>query len=179
MTNEQTLVLIKPDGVQRNLAGEILSRFESAGLKINAMKMIQASDKLAEAHYPLDEEWALSVYNKTKAVYEKLGKEFGYKDHIEHGKTIQSWLINFLKEGPVIAMVLEGPNSIELVRKMVGATEPKQASSGTIRGDFASTESYTTADKEKRALRNLIHASDSIENAQKEIALWFSKEEIH
>ena len=177
--NEKTLVLIKPDGVQRSLIGKITSRFEDSGLKIRAMKMVHASEEQARKHYPLDKEWAKSVYEKTKKVYDKEGKPLEYRDHMHLGETIQSWLIKFLKESPIIAMVLEGPHSVELTRKIIGSTEPRQAAPGTIRGDFASVESYMLADSKKRVLRNLIHASDSVENAKREIETWFSQEEIH
>lgn len=176
---ERTLVLLKPDAVQRSLAGKIISRFEDSGLKIVAMKMVWCDEKQALNHYPLDEEWAKNVFEKTKKAYDKENKKMEYKDHIDLGKTIQSWLTTFLKEGPIVALVIEGPHSIELVRKMVGATEPRQAIPGTIRGDYASIESYSLADNKKRVLRNLIHASDTLENANKEIKVWFKDEEIH
>jgi nucleoside-diphosphate kinase len=179
MDKEKTLVLIKPDGVQRSLSGKIISRLEDSGLKIKAMKMVQADENLALEHYPLDEEWAKNVYEKTKKVYDEEGKKLEYKNHMDMGKTIQSWLCNFIKEGKIIAMVLEGPHAIELVRKIVGHTEPRQAAPGTIRGDFASIESYAIADKNKRVLRNLIHASDSTDNAKREISVWFKNDEIH
>lgn len=179
MVIEQSLVLLKPDSVKRNIIGKIISRIEDTGLKICAMKMIWADEKLAEKHYFLDEEWAKNIFNKTKAVYDKEGKIFPYKDHLDIGKTIQKWNMDFLREGPVIALVVEGPHAIELIRKIVGHTEPRQALPGTIRGDFASIESYAVADNKKRVTRNLIHASDSKENAQREIALWFFPYEIH
>ncbi|MBS3089755.1 nucleoside-diphosphate kinase [Candidatus Pacearchaeota archaeon] len=177
--NEQSLVLIKPDGVRRALVGKIISRFEEAGLKILAMKMLVAEKFLAENHYQLDETWAQNVYAKTKNSYEKDGKKFPYKSALEYGRTIQSWNMKFLCEGPVIALVIEGPHAIEIIRKMIGSTEPRQAPPGTIRGDFAAIESYAVADSKRRVLRNLTHASDSPENARREIALWFKPEEIH
>jgi nucleoside-diphosphate kinase len=179
MTHEQTLVLLKHDAIQRNLVGKIITRFEETGLKLIGMKMVWANHQLGENHYPLEENWAKSVFEKTKKVYDENKKPFPYKTHIEHGKTIQSWLITFLKEGPVIALILEGPHAIEIVRKHVGTTEPRQSAPGTIRGDFAMVESYTNADKKQRTLRNLIHASDTLENAKREISLWFKPEEIH
>ena len=179
MVMEKTLVLLKPDTVQRGIMGKILTRFEDAGLKVIAMKMIQANAELAEKHYALDEEWAKNVFNKTKASYEKDGKELEYKDHMEMGKTIQGWNMDFLQEAPVIALVLEGPHAVELIRKMLGATEPRSAAPGTIRGDFATVESYALADQKKRVARNLVHASDSPENAQREIQTWFSTSELH
>ncbi len=179
MVMEKTLVLLKPDTLQRNLVGKIISRIEDIGLKILAMKMVLADEKKAIEHYPLDEEWAKNVFEKTKKAYEKEGKVIEHKNHIELGKSIQKWLSNFITEGPIVAMVVEGPHAIELVRKIVGSTEPRQALPGTIRGDFASTESYSVADSNKRVLRNLIHASDSPENAQREIKVWFTDAEIH
>jgi nucleoside-diphosphate kinase len=177
--DERTLILIKPDGVKRGISGKIISRFEDAGLKIIAMKMVWADKELAKNHYFLDEEWAKSVYQKTKDNYEKEKKSFPYKNHMEIGERIQGWNINFLVEGPVIAIVLEGAHAVELVRKIVGNTEPRSSAPGTIRGDFASVESYPGADAKKRVLRNLVHASDSVENAKREINLWFSPEELH
>lgn len=176
--NEQTLVLIKPDGVRKNLSGKIIARFEEAGLKIKAVKLIQASQELVANHYPLDEEWAKSVFAKTKTAYEKLGKPMKFSSHLKLGKEIQSRLQKFLLEGPVIALVVEGDNAIEKVRNLIGHTEPKQAAPGTIRKDFAPDESYEVADKEKRALYNLVHASDSKETAKREISLWFNQKEL-
>ena len=179
MVIENTLVLMKPDAVQRNVVGKILSRFEDAGLKLVGMKMVWASEELAKKHYHLDEAWAKNVYEKTSAVYLKSGKPMPYKNHMDMGKTIQSWNVSFLREGPVIALVLEGPHAVEIIRKMIGHTEPRQAMPGTIRGDFAVVESYVLADVKQRVTRNLIHASDSPENAEKEIKLWFDNEELH
>ena len=179
METEKTFVLIKPDGVIRSLTGKIISRFEEAGLKIIGMKMLKADKKLAQKHYPLDEEWAKKVFEKTKSANEKEGRQFPYKDPIEFGSLIQSWNINFLQESPVIAIALEGPHAIEIIRKMIGPTEPKQASPGTIRGDYAMFESYEIANSKSRVLRNLVHASDSKETAEKEISLWFKDSEIH
>jgi len=179
MVQERSLVLIKHDGILRNLVGKIIQRIEDIGLKITAMKMLWADEKLAENHYFLDEKWAKDVYEKTKKTREAAGDPFPFKDPIAYGKMIQDWNKNFLKEGPVIAMVIEGPHVVEIVRKIVGSTEPRQASPGTIRGDFAMIESYALANDKGRVLRNLIHASDSKENAEREIKLWFAKSEIH
>lgn len=179
MVVEQTLILLKPDTVQRGIVGKIITRLEDAGLKIVGIKMVWASEDLAKKHYHVEEEWAKKLFEKTLAGYQREGKPMPYKNHDELAKTIQSWNMSFLREGPVIAMVIEGPHSVELVRKMVGSTEPRQAAPGTIRGDFASIESYALADKKKRVLRNLIHASDSAENAKREISLWFDNKELH
>jgi nucleoside-diphosphate kinase len=175
---EKTLILLKHDSVSRGLVGKIISRFEDIGLKITAMKMLLPDEELAKNHYFLDEEWARNVFDKTKAGYEKDNKPFPYKSHMELGKQIQNWNMNFLREGPIIAMILEGPHAVEIVRKLVGSTEPKSSPPGTIRGDFAMMESYSVADAKSRVLRNLIHASDSVKSADREIALWFHPKEI-
>ena len=176
---EKTLILIKHDGVVRGLIGKIIERIENTGLKIVAMKMIWADETLAKKHYKLDEEWAKKLFERTKTTHEKEGKPFKFKDHMEFGSLIQKWNMTFLREGPVIAIVTEGPHAIEIVRKIVGHTEPRQAMPGTIRGDFASVESYELSNENQRVLRNLIHASDSPSNAEHEIALWFSPNELH
>ena len=143
MVIEKTLVLIKPDGVVRGLIGEILSRFEKTGLKIIGMKMVWADEKLAKEHYKLDETWAKGMYERTKKTKEAENQPFPYKDHMEYGTMIRDWNAEFLQEGPVIAFVLEGPHAVEIVRKMIGSTEPRQAPPGTIRGDYAMIESYS------------------------------------
>ena len=176
---EKTLVLIKPDAVSRGLIGKIIGRIEDIGLKIIAMKMIWSDNNLAEKHYFLDESWAKNVYDKTKKTRESAGEPFPFKDHMEYGKMIQSWNINFLKECPVIALIAQGPHAVEIIRKIVGSTEPRQATPGTIRGDYAMVESYALANDKGRVLRNLIHASDAPESAEREIALWFQKHELH
>ncbi|MEM4648238.1 MAG: nucleoside-diphosphate kinase [Candidatus Pacearchaeota archaeon] len=149
---QRTLVLLKPDAIRRGLVGKIIQRFEDAGLKIVAMKMQWIDKKHADKHY------------------EDLGKRKGEK--------IKQRMIDFLTSGPVIAMVLEGIEAVEVVRKIVGGTEPKTALPGTIRGDFAHL-SIEYANKKGKAVPNLIHASDSLENAEKEIKLWFNSKEIH
>lgn len=179
MAQERTLVLIKPDGVVRSLVGEILTRFEKTGLKVIGIKMVWADEALAKKHYILEESWAKNVFEKTKKTRETEGQPFPYKDHMEYGGMIQKWNATFLREGPVVALILQGPHAVEIVRKMVGTTEPRQAAPGTIRGDYAMIESYTLANDKNRVLRNLVHASDSAETAEREIAIWFTKTEIH
>lgn len=149
---ERTLVLLKPDAVQRALSGRIIQRFEDVGLKIIGMKMVQASREHAATHYA----------------------DVG----VRRGAKILEQNVNFLQEGPVVALVLEGIQAIELVRKMVGSTESKAAQPGTIRGDF-SHQSYAYADANNQVIKNLIHASSSQEDAAKEIALWFTKDELY
>ena len=135
---ERTFVMIKPDGVQRRLIGKVIQRFEESGLKIVAMKFLSVSNKLAEKHY-----------------------------EVHKGKNFYDGLIKYITSGPVLAMVLEGENAIEKVRKMVGATDPQKSMAGTIRGDFAQDIG-----------RNIIHASDGKETAKKEISLWFKDDEL-
>ncbi len=179
MIHEQTLVLIKPDAVQRQLIGEIIKRFEENQLKVCALKMIHPNEELAKKHYPLDEEWCKSAFEKTKKSAQEEKRTLGFSNHIEFGEILQNWLVNFITESPVIAIIIKGPNAINSVRDIVGATEPCKAISGTIRKDFASDESYEKANSVGRALRNLIHASDSIENAKREIQVWFKEHEVY
>jgi nucleoside-diphosphate kinase len=174
---ERTLVLIKPDGVQRGLVGEILSRFERCGLKVIGMKMVYPNEKLAGDHYIADEDWLNTVGEKAKDAYKKQGVTVT-KTNKEIGLQIRDQLIKYLVMSPVVAFVLEGHNAVKHVRKIVGATSPGDATPGTIRGDY-SFDSYALADKKKRPIQNLIHASGEVHEAEREIGLWFKKEEIH
>lgn len=146
---ERTLVLIKPEGVQRHLVGKIIQRFEDAGLKIVGMKQVWINGEFAQKHYS-----------------EHVGKSF-YQNLEKH-----------ITEGPVIAFVLEGPNAVENVRKIVGTTEPKSSPPGTIRGDFAHI-SFEHADSNGKPIKNVVHASGNPEEAKKEISLWFNDYELH
>ena len=157
---EKTLVLIKPDGVQRGLVGEIIKRFENTGLKIVGMKMVWTDENFARKHYRED----LDV--KYKEVKEKYGKD------------VRKELVEYLKEGPVIAIALEGVDSIKIVRKLVGSTYPSESIPGTIRGDFAHI-SKNYANEKDIMVRNLIHASGDESDAKIEVALWFKPEELH
>jgi nucleoside-diphosphate kinase len=178
---EQTLVMLKPDCVQRALCGEVISRFERAGLKIIAMKMVKPDRALVSRHYPSDAKWLSVVGGKTLESYQKYGidpkKELGMTDPVEIGKTVKGWLVDFICSSPVIAMVLEGNHAVENVRKIVGSTLPLVAVPGTIRGDYA-VDSPDLANARKRPIRNLIHASGSLDEAKFEIGLWFTKKEI-
>ena len=174
---EKTLVLIKPDGVQRGLVGEILERFERVGLKITAIKMVHASREDVDEHYALTEEWMRGVFEKAKTKYEALGQSFPFADHIAYGTEIKNGLVDFLKSSPIIAMVLEGEQAVSLVRKLVGVTEPASALPGTIRGDFA-LDSYALSNTQGRPIRNLIHASGTVDEAAREIPVWFTETEL-
>ncbi len=175
---EKTLVLIKPDGVQRGLIGEIIGRFERAGLKLIAMKMVHASHEDVDRHYALTEEWMKAVYEKAKAKYEANGEPFPFPDHIAYGTDIKNGLVTFLKSAPIVALVLEGEMAVSLVRKLVGATEPASSAPGTIRGDL-SHDTYALSNAQNRPLRNLIHASGNVEEANNEIKIWFTDVELY
>lgn len=172
---ERTLILIKPDGVQRGLVGEILVRFEKRGMKIVGMKMVHINREFAEKHYPKD--MARMFGKKTLEGI----KEFGLntnRSEKELGEKTWDDLINFITESPVVAMVLEGVHAVKNVRAMVGSTSPHEALPGTIRGDYAHA-SMTYSSVTGTGGRNVVHASGSVEDAKREIALWFRPEELH
>ena len=175
---EKSLVLIKPDGVQRGLVGEIVGRFERAGLKLTAIKMVHPETEDVDKHYALTEEWMKGVYDKAKAKYDAAGEKFPYADHVAYGTEIKKELMDFLVSAPVIAMVWEGDAAVALVRKLVGATEPAGAAPGTIRGDLAH-DNYALSNGQNRPLRNLIHASGNVAEAANEIKVWFSDTELY
>jgi nucleoside-diphosphate kinase len=174
---EQTLVLLKPDAVQRGIIGEIITRFERCGLKIIAMKMVYPDKELAGAHYADDEAWLVSVGEKTLSSYAKKGLPLP-RTALEHGKLVRQQLISFITMSPIVALVLEGANAVAHVRKVVGTTAPSDAPAGTIRGDY-SFETYQLADLLGRPIQNLIHASGAADEAKREIAIWFKPEELH
>jgi nucleoside-diphosphate kinase len=174
---ERTLVVVKPDGIQRALIGEIVQRYERLGLKLVALKMLVPTEKMIEEHYLLDPNWKKNVGEKAIQSYEKKGEVPPSSDPIEVANLVVERLKKYMTSGPVIAMVWEGGHAVELVRKITGGTEPRSASIGTIRGDFV-VDSYQMADADNRAIRNLIHASGSVPEAEKEIPHWFSKNEI-
>lgn len=153
-TIERTLIILKPDTVQRGLVGEIITRFEKVGLKLVGMKMVSPD----RDHY---------YYH-----YEDIGKMVSRR-----GKEVFDMTLDVMMSGPVIAVVLEGIEAASLVRKMVGATEPKSSEPGTIRGDY-SHMSYAHADANGVGIPNIIHASGDAEEAKQEIAHWFSGQEL-
>ncbi|MCH7850949.1 MAG: nucleoside-diphosphate kinase [Nanoarchaeota archaeon] len=150
---EQTLVLVKPDGVARGLIGEVIKRFEQRGLKIVALKLVKIDMDTAKKHYTED-----------------ISKRRGEK--------IRNVLLDFITEGPVVAMIIQGVNAIENVRKLTGDTESSSALPGTIRGDYSHV-SFNYADSKNIPIRNIIHSSSNSEDAKTEIALWFSIDEIY
>ncbi len=171
---EQTLVLIKPDGVQRGLIGNIISRFENVGMKIVAIKMIQAQRDVLEKHYFKDEKWL----KEKGELFKKKLKISEDKDPIKIGKGIVESLIKDMQISPIIAIVLEGHNATYTVKRLTGPTNIDEALPGTIRGDF-SHDTFDLANKSNRPNLTIIHATDNKNNAKKEIDFWFSPDEIH
>jgi len=175
--NERTLLLIKPDGVQRGLIGQIIGRLEAVGLKITALKMVHPKREDVEQHYTLTEEWMKAVFAKSKTRHEELGVEFPFPDHITYGTKIKNELVAYLMSSPVVAMVLEGEGAVGVTRKLVGVTEPASAAAGTIRGDLT-LDSYLLSNGQNRPIRNLVHASGAVSEAEQEIKVWFSEVEL-
>jgi nucleoside-diphosphate kinase len=179
---EQTVVIIKPDGVFRALVGEITMRFEKAGLKLVACKMVHVDADLVGKHYRDDEDYLRSVGEKSLENYKKYGfdpgEHLGTKDPVEIGRIVRGWNIEFLSSGPVVVQLWEAPHAIEIVRKIVGFTFPQVAPPGTIRGDF-SMDSPFLSNTLKRPVKNLIHASGDKKEAELEKKLWFREDEIH
>ena len=174
---EQTLVIVKPDGVQRGLVGEVIKRYEQCGLKLVALKMLIPSRDQALKHYSVDPEWAFKTGTKSIESWKAKGLTPPTEDPIELAEGVRKTLLDFLSSGPVVAMVWQGMNAIGIIRKITGSTEPLTSVPGTIRGDYT-IDSYSAADGDKRSVRNIIHASGSVDEANNEIGLWFTPEEI-
>lgn len=173
---EQSFVIIKPDGVQRSLVGEIVRRFERTGLKLVSLKLAMADEKKLWEHYGKDEAWFLKKGTKIAEDKKAAGLPAD-KEPIEYGKDIIRQLVKFMTAGPVVMMVWEGNQAVAVVKKLVGETEPSSSDVGTIRGDLT-IDSYAIAAVDDRAVRNLIHCSDSPEEAKREIALWIPSSEL-
>jgi len=174
---EQTLIIIKPDGIQRSLVGEIIKRFERIGLKLCAIKLIVPTAEQVERHYLVNPLWKTIVGKKAIQSYKEKGIEPPSYDANKIGERVLDNLKVYITAGPVIAIVLEGAHAGEIVRKLVGKTEPLRSDVGTIRGDFM-LDSYQMSDASNRAVRNLVHASGTPEEAIKEIEIWFNPEEL-
>ena len=173
---ERTMVFIKPDGVQRGLIGEVIKRFERTGLKLVSLKLTVLDAERCWKHYNKDNEW----YEKkgSRSIEERKANGLAVdKSAIDYGKEIIEALVKFMTSGPVVAMIWEGNKATGVVTKLVGTTEPTTSDVGTIRGDLT-IDSYEITSVDGRAVRNLIHCSESPEEAEREIALWFSEKEI-
>lgn len=176
-SKERTFVIIKPDGVQRSLIGEVIRRFERVGLKLVGLKFDVPNEDMVEEHYTLDPKWKQNVGEKAIESYKKKGQEPPVNDPIKIGDMVVERLKKYMTSGPVVMMAWQGAHSVELVRKLVGGTEPRSSDVGTIRGDFV-LDSYSIADTDDRAIRNLIHASGSVAEAKQELALWFKEDDL-
>lgn len=173
---ERTFVIVKPDGVQRSLVGEILRRFENTGLKLVYLKLALLDEKKLWEHYGKDDAW---FKRKGEGIIEDR-KKAGLaveKEAPEYGKDIIRALVKFMTCGPVVVMVFEGNQAVAVVKKLVGGTEPATSDVGTIRGDLT-LDSYAISAIDDRAVRNLIHCSDSPEEAKREITLWVGEQEL-
>jgi nucleoside-diphosphate kinase len=173
---ERTFVMFKPDTVQRSLMGEVIRRFEVTGLKCTAMKMFRADEERLIAHYNKDETWFMK---KGNGIVEDL-KAQGLpvtKTPLEYGKDIIRANAKFMMSAPVVAMIWEGNQAVAVIKKIVGSTEPATSDVGTVRGDYT-VDSYSHAAYENRAVRNLIHCSDMVSEAEREIAIWFADAEV-
>ena len=174
--------MVKPDGVKKGLIGEIIKRFEQRDLKIVALEMFQPTTEKIDAHYPKDPAWIKRLGEKTLSTYEKYGydamADFGTADAEKIGPEIRKWLVDYMVSAPLVRMVVEGIHAVDMVRKICGPTMPYLADMGTVRGDF-SNDSPALANAEKRAVMNLIHASETPEEAAHEIEHWFGTSPIH
>lgn len=175
---EITFVMVKPDGVKKGLVGEIIKRFEQRDLKIVALDMFMPTLEQIDNHYPKDPAWITRLGEKTLKTYEKYGydpiEDFGTTDAAAIGPSVRQWVIDYMISAPLVKMVVQGIHAVDMVRKICGPTMPYQAEMGTIRGDY-SNDSPALANAEKRAVANLIHASETPEEALHEIEHWFGK----
>lgn len=176
-TKERTLVLVKPDGVMRSLVGEIIKRFEMTGLKLVAIKMTVAHADHVKKHYTMNDQWIKTVGAKSIEGMKRYDLAPPTEDPDEMSQIILNTLVDYITSGPVVAMVWQGAHATEVVRKLVGGTEPLSSSIGTIRGDLVH-DSYPLSQEGGRAVRNLVHASGTQEEAEQEIYHWFNDSEI-
>lgn len=173
---ERTLVILKPDAVQRGLIGELIRRIENTGLKLVALKMVMATEDQLWQHYNKDEEWFTKKGQRTLEERKAAGLPVE-KEAIEYGKDIVRALVKFVSCGPVVPMVWEGNQAVGIVKKLVGSTEPLTSDGGTIRGDYT-LDSYELSSIDNRAVRNLVHCSDPVADAAREIPIWFGDDEL-
>ncbi|MEA1929841.1 MAG: nucleoside-diphosphate kinase [Patescibacteria group bacterium] len=177
LQTEKTLVLIKPDGVQRSLIGEIVKRLEQVGLKMTGLKMVVPTQAMIEKHYTLDKSWRKVTGEKTIKSYLANGKKPPSDDPYKITAIILANLKKYMSSGPIVAMVWQGGHAVPIVRKIVGGTEPLTSDVGTIRGDYV-LDSYVISDMDGRSVRNLVHASGSVKEANREVKHWFKNSEL-
>lgn len=179
MSKERTFVILKPDTIQRSLVGEMISRFERAGLKIVGMKLLslkQVPEEKLWEHYDKNDEWFTKKGEGFVKSLTDAGQEIT-KEPIEYGKDIIRALVKYMQAGPVVMLVLQGNQAVAVTKKLVGETEPATSDVGTIRGDFT-LDSFSLANVDDRAVRNLVHCSDNLSDASREVALWFGSDEL-
>lgn len=176
LKRERSLVIIKPDGVQRSMMGEIIQRIERTGLKMVAFKFLVPTEAQSWEHYLKTDEWFISKGGRIVAERTAHGLPIE-KEPIDYGKAIIDTIVRYFTSGPVLAFVVEGNQSIAIVKKLVGSTEPTLSDVGTIRGDLT-IDSYALSSLDERAVRNLVHCSDNVDDAEREINIWFSPSEI-
>ena len=174
--------MIKPDGVRKGLIGEIIKRFEQRDLKIVALEMFQPTFDQMDNHYPKNEEWITRLGTKTLSTYEKYGYDamldFGTTEAQKIGPDIRKWLVDYMMSAPLVKMIVQGIHAVDVVRKIAGDTMPYKADMGTIRGDF-SIDSPALANKEKRCVTNIVHCSETPEEAEHEIKHWFGDSKVY
>lgn len=173
---ERTFVILKPDAVQRGLMGEIIHRLERTGLKMVALKLTMATEEQCWAHYNKDDTWFEKKGNNIIKNRQDLGLPIE-KDAKEYGKDIIRALVTFMTSGPIMPIILEGNQAIGVVKKIVGGTEPLTSDVGTIRGDYT-LDSYELSSFDDRAVRNLVHCSDEVSEAEREMKIWFTEAEM-
>lgn len=175
--DEKTLVVIKPDGVQRSLIGEIIGRYERAGLKLVGIKMFVPTEDFVEKHYTFDPEWMRKAGEKSVGSYKNKGLTPPFENPVDMGRFILNSLKKYMTSGPLVAMVWQGAHSVGVIRKLTGSTEPFSSDVGTIRGDYM-VDSYEMSGTDGRSIRNLVHATGTVEEAEQEIKHWFSEDEL-
>ena len=181
LATERTFTMVKPDGVMRGLIGEIIKRLEQRGLKVIALKMVQATHAHVDEFYPKERAWIERLGQKGLKTFAEYGIDpveyMGTADAFEIGTKVRKSLIDFMVMGPVVPMVVEGIHAVSVVRKLIGSTLPVFAEPGTIRGDYSS-DAPTAANVEQRSIFNLVHASETKEEAAQEILHWFAEKEF-
>lgn len=174
---EKSLIIIKPDGVQRSLIGDVISRLERVGLKLIALKFEIPTKEKVKQHYTIDPLWVEKTGIKAYKSLEEHGEDVLNIEPIELGNRILGKLEKYISSGPVVIMVWQGAHAVDVIRKLVGGTEPRTSDVGTIRGDFVH-DSYEISNIEGRSVRNVVHASGTIDEAKAEINVWFMPDEI-
>ncbi|MDO8609623.1 MAG: nucleoside-diphosphate kinase [bacterium] len=175
---EKTLLIIKPDAVKRGMIGTIIETFENVGLKLLAAKMVQPDAQVIKNHYPGTPVWIKEMGEKTISSFKQSGadikKQFGTDDSTKLGQFVYDRLIKYWQEGPIVVIIWEGPDAVQIARKLRGHTIPLLAQTGTLHAQY-SFDSSTLSSSLDRVVKTFIHASGSVEEADREIKYWFSE----